>query len=285
MTPDQCYLLGSIEAASASEPPTNPPESFRTLRRNDDLSEERARLHGELDRDPDKTLVLRADMPILHTEAPGAAAAALWTCPMHAEYQAIDPGACPHCGMPLVPVETSWTCPLHEDVVADSPGTCPRCGMALVPRAPTDATTGHAHTPHEPDGLEWEDLMPDLNARTDDQNMIWQIVDADTGTVNTQIDWSFRVGDRVKIRLVNTMDDNDHPMHHPFHVHGAGRFLILARDGDPEPNLVWKDTVLVRAGETVDLLLDVTTPGVWMAHCHIAEHHQDGMMFKFRVDP
>jgi hypothetical protein len=37
------------------------------------------------------------------------------------------------------------------------------------------------------------------------------------------IDWRFRVGDRVKIRLVNEMD-SDHPMHHPFHIHGAGRF-------------------------------------------------------------
>ena len=50
-------------------------------------------------------------------------------------------------------------------------------------------------------------------------------------------------------------------MHHPFHIHGAGRFLILARDDEPEANLVWKDTVLVRAGETVDILLDVSNPG------------------------
>jgi FtsP/CotA-like multicopper oxidase with cupredoxin domain len=58
----------------------------------------------------------------------------------------------------------------------------------------------------------------------------------------------------------------------------------LARDGVEEPNLVWKDTVLVRTGETVDILLDVTNPGVWMAHCHIAEHHESGMMFTFRVE-
>ncbi len=32
---------------------------------------------------------------------------------------------------------------------------------------------------------------------------------------------------------------------------------ILSRDGIPEPNLVWKDTVLVPTGQTVDLLLDV----------------------------
>ena len=72
-------------------------------------------------------------------------------------------------------------------------------------------------------------------------------------------------------------------MHHPFHVHGAGRLLVLARDGEAEPNLVWKDTVLVRTGETVDVLLDVTNPGLWMAHCHIAEHHESGMMFSFEV--
>jgi FtsP/CotA-like multicopper oxidase with cupredoxin domain len=46
---------------------------------------------------------------------------------------------------------------------------------------------------------------------------------------------------------------------------------------------VWKDTVLLRAGETVDILLDVSNPGLWMAHCHIAEHNQSGMMFSFDV--
>jgi FtsP/CotA-like multicopper oxidase with cupredoxin domain len=49
---------------------------------------------------------------------------------------------------------------------------------------------------------------------------------------------------------------------------------IFARDGAREENLVWKDTVLVRTGETVDMLRDVTNPGIWMAHCHIAEHHE-----------
>ena len=132
------------------------------------------------------------------------------------------------------------------------------------------------------DGLEWEDLMPDINRVSDSGNMIWQLIDRETGAVNGDISWSFTVGDRVKIRLVNEMD-SDHPMHHPFHVHGAGRFLVLSRDGQPEPNLVWKDTVLLRAGETVDILLDVSNPGLWMAHCHIAEHNQSGMMFSFDV--
>ena len=127
--------------------------------------------------------------------------------------------------------------------------------------------------------------MPEINRASDSCNMIWKLVDRDTGKENWEIDWAFEVGDRVKIRLVNDMDQ-DHPMHHPFHIHGAGRFLVLARDGEPDDNLVWKDTVLVRSGETVDILLDVTNPGLWMAHCHIAEHNQSGMMFSFPVtDP
>jgi FtsP/CotA-like multicopper oxidase with cupredoxin domain len=136
--------------------------------------------------------------------------------------------------------------------------------------------------PHEGDGLEWEDLMPEINRRSDTTNMRWTIIDRATGAENGAISWVLHVGERVKIRLVNEME-SDHPMHHPFHIHGAGRFLILSRDGQPESNLVWKDTVLVRAGQTVDILLDVTNRGLWMAHCHIAEHAQSGMMFSFDV--
>ena len=130
---------------------------------------------------------------------------------------------------------------------------------ALRPRCRRPAprrTSAHDHG----DGLEWEDLMPEINRASDPSNMIWQLVDRETGAENGAIDWAFTVGDRVKIRLVNEMD-SDHPMHHPFHIHGAGRFLILSRDDEPESNLVWKDTVLVRAGETVDILLDVRIPG------------------------
>ena len=124
--------------------------------------------------------------------------------------------------------------------------------------------------------------MVAVNRLTTPANMRWMLVDRDSGAANAAIDWQFTVGDRVKIRLVNEMD-SDHPMHHPFHMHGAGRFLVLARDGVSEPNLVWKDTVLVRTGQTVDILFDVTNPGLWMAHCHIAEHMQSGMMFSFNV--
>jgi FtsP/CotA-like multicopper oxidase with cupredoxin domain len=129
-------------------------------------------------------------------------------------------------------------------------------------------------------GIEWEDDKPEANRLTTPANLRWKLVDPATGAANAAIDWHFTEGDRVKIRLVNDMD---HPMQHPFHLHGAGRFLVLARDGVAEPNLVWKDTVLVCDSETVDILFDITNPGLWMAHCHIAEHMQSGMMFSFTV--
>jgi len=228
-------------------------------------------------------------MKLLPVQAPTPTS---YACPMHPDVTAPEPGTCPKCGMKLLPVQaptpTSYVCPMHPDVTASEPGTCPSCGMKLVPSdtpsvPAAQPQAGAAHGGHDHgDGLEWEDLMPEINRASDPSNMIWQLIDRDTGAENGAISWAFTVGDRVKIRLVNEME-SDHPMHHPFHIHGAGRFLVLARDGQPEDNLVWKDTVLVRAGQTVDILLDVSNPGLWMAHCHIAEHAQSGMMFSFDV--
>ena len=117
----------------------------------------------------------------------------------------------------------------------------------------------HSHGPG--DSIEWEDDMVAINRETNTTNMIWQLIDRETGAKNGDISWKFTVGDRVKIRLVNEMG-SDHPMPHPFHVHGAGRFLVLSKDGVIEPNLAWKDTVLLLAGQTVDILLYVTNPGL-----------------------
>jgi FtsP/CotA-like multicopper oxidase with cupredoxin domain len=207
-------------------------------------------------------------------------------------------GKCPICGMKLVAEPTgtarptAYACPMHPEITATWAGTCPKCGMTLRPTEPggeMPENEGHEHhgAGHAHDvagGIEWEDDMVEMNRKTTPANMRWLIVDRETGAENAAIDWRFRVGDQIKIRLVNEMN-SDHPMHHPFHIHGAGRFLILSRDGVVEPNLVWKDTVLVRTGETVDILLDVSNPGRWMAHCHIAEPHESGMMFSFAVAP
>lgn len=134
---------------------------------------------------------------------------------------------------------------------------------------------------HHMEAIEWEDTMALHNKMTTPHNMFWKLVDQETAAANHDIHWAFRAGDRVKIRIVND-PHSDHPMQHPIHFHGQ-RFLVLSRDGVRTENLAWKDTVLVRTGETVDILLDTTNPGAWMAHCHIAEHVEGGMMLTFYV--
>ena len=58
---------------------------------------------------------------------------------------------------------------------------------------------------------------------------------------------------------------------------------MLSVNGEEVENKVWKDTTLVQTGDVVDILVDVTNPGMWMMHCHIAEHLEAGMMAHFNV--
>lgn len=131
------------------------------------------------------------------------------------------------------------------------------------------------------DGIEWEDEMAAMNQASTPDSVEWKLVDRATGKENMGIDWSFEVGDAPVIRIYND-PTSMHPMQHPIHFHGQ-RFLVVNRNGVAQENLVWKDTVLVPAGEYADILLDVSNPGTWMAHCHILEHIEAGMMFTFEA--
>ncbi len=129
--------------------------------------------------------------------------------------------------------------------------------------------------------VEWSGTMPRMNWVSTADRVRWILRDLDTGLENGAIDWRFRRGDVVKIRLRNDRGAM-HAMQHPVHIHGQ-RFLVLSRDGIPNDNLVWKDTTLVPAGSTADLLLELSNPGRWMLHCHIAEHLEAGMKMVFDV--
>ena len=319
-TPERTYTLATIDVTAELATPSLADE-FAVLRVNPEWSAERPRFEAYADAPPDKTLAFVAEMDMgvpegnvvyvcpMHPDVVGEESDRCPKCGMK---------------LVAVAAPVTYVCPMHPEVVSEQPDRCPKCGMKLVDASLVTASSdehqdhehhghGHAghehgehahdvHTAHEESlanehdhahqghhdhdagGIEWEDDMLELNRLTTPANMRWMLVDRDTGAANHEIEWQFTVGDRVKLRLVNEMD-SDHPMHHPFHIHGAGRFVVLARNAVPEANYVWKDTVLVRTGETVDILLDVTNPGRWMAHCHIAEHHESGMMFSFTVSP
>ncbi len=72
-------------------------------------------------------------------------------------------------------------------------------------------------------------------------------------------------------------------MDHPFHLHGF-QFQVLDRNGVPEKDRRWKDTVNVPKHETVRFVVRYDdNPGLWMFHCHILDHEDHGMMAVLRV--
>lgn len=131
--------------------------------------------------------------------------------------------------------------------------------------------------------LEWNDAMPMMNWLSTAREVTWVLHEPETGRKNMDIGWTFHEGDVVKIRIHNE-PRSFHPMQHPIHIHGQ-RFLVLEQDGVVNTNMAWKDTALVPVGSTVDFLVDMSNPGDWMMHCHIAEHLSAGMMLRFTVEP
>lgn len=130
--------------------------------------------------------------------------------------------------------------------------------------------------------IEWEDVMGDMNTFSTSDTVRWIMRDEVTGKENMDIDWKFKTGDMVKVRIVND-PTSMHPMQHPIHFHG-NRFVVLATNDVPNDNMSWDDTVLVSAGDTVDILLDASNPGRWLGHCHIAEHMHSGMIMEYDVE-
>jgi FtsP/CotA-like multicopper oxidase with cupredoxin domain len=69
---------------------------------------------------------------------------------------------------------------------------------------------------------------------------------------------------------------------HPIHLHGMF-FRLLARNGAPVDESFFRDTVLMRSRETIDIGVVPEDPGRWMMHCHILEHAEAGMMTTLEV--
>ena len=95
-------------------------------------------------------------------------------------------------------------------------------------------------------------------------------------------------GDRLDTKVkLNTIEDweiiNTGVMDHPFHVHGNA-FQVISRDGQPESLPAWRDTVLVRRGETVRIRIPFRDfVGKTVYHCHILDHEDLGMMANLEI--
>ncbi len=82
-------------------------------------------------------------------------------------------------------------------------------------------------------------------------------------------------------RTYNFVLRNNTQLLHPIHIHGHS-FKVLASD---KRSIVphFADTVLLEPEETIQAAFVADNPGLWMAHCHIAEHQETGMMGYFAV--
>ncbi len=86
----------------------------------------------------------------------------------------------------------------------------------------------------------------------------------------------FDQGDVVAITLENRQGPE-----HPFHLHG--QFFTIVDDGYGVSQPGLRDTVLVPGRRTVKILAYMDNPGMWMAHCHILEHAELGMMSEIEI--
>lgn len=88
---------------------------------------------------------------------------------------------------------------------------------------------------------------------------------------------SLRLGQTCLMRLINrTVFD------HPMHLHGHA-FRVLKSNGKAARFMPWRDTVMVKRNETVDIAFVADNPGDWMFHCHILEHQLSGMSGIVRI--
>jgi bilirubin oxidase len=94
-----------------------------------------------------------------------------------------------------------------------------------------------------------------------------------TATVGTQEIWSF----------FNASDET-----HPMHLHDTP-FRVISRNGKPPEayEAGWKDTIMVRSGDTVQVLKDFPDypdpDSPYVYHCHILEHEDHGMMGQYVI--
>lgn len=78
-----------------------------------------------------------------------------------------------------------------------------------------------------------------------------------------------KLGDRVRIRLVNFSAID----HHPMHLHGL-TFWVTGTEGGRIPETAWipGNTVLVGVAQVRELEFIANNPGDWMLHCHMFHH-------------
>ncbi len=86
-------------------------------------------------------------------------------------------------------------------------------------------------------------------------------------------------GELQKIRIIN-----DSGQFHPIHLHGQF-FQLVSRNDVRVSEGHYRDTVLMSAFETIEIVVGAYDVGTWMLHCHIQLHAEFGMAMLYEVRP
>jgi hypothetical protein len=222
-------------------------KQFEVLRHNPECVAERERLAPYVDAAPEKTLAFVAEMDM---------------------------------GAPEGPVV--YACPMHPKVVSDKPEHCPKCGMKLLPAELVAQASGHGEHAHHGEGHGHHERHERAYHNGEGHDVAKELHAEHAEHAQSRHGHHAAHGDEHE----HAAHGEQHHHSHHGHEHGTAAGGIEWEDDMVDVNRL---TTPANMGwnlvdrETVDILLDVTNPGRWMAHCHIAEHHESGMMFSFDV--
>lgn len=157
----------------------------------------------------------------------------------------------------------SWeSYPVFEATVTGEPGAGEPLDWGAEPLPVPEETT--------------QEVTLNLNAESDeDGDLIW-VVNGQVYGDHEAILVEGNTPTRLVVRDRSGLD-------HPFHLHGQF-FQVISREGEVDPEDVGLlDTVMVGGYEELELYTTFDNPGTWMAHCHILEHAELGMMAELVV--
>lgn len=90
---------------------------------------------------------------------------------------------------------------------------------------------------------------------------------------------------KMEVWEIENVKDAMGGMRHPFHIHGT-QFQVVSIDGkEPPANLSGlKDTISLEPGQKAKIAVKFKGKGIYMYHCHILEHEDNGMMGQIEVN-
>jgi hypothetical protein len=101
----------------------------------------------------------------------------------------------------------------------------------------------------------------------------WFTINGRSGPYTTPL--VVRLGNRVRIRILNFSTDD----HHPIHLHGH-TFWVTGTEGGRIPESAWipGNNVLVGVAQVREVEFIANNPGDWVMHCHMFHHMMNHMV-------